>query len=965
MTDEPNQNSDGRSDRARLKIESSVPIQTIGIETNRERTNYSDLPPQNYIHIWWSRKPTPATRLAVLGSVLPDTVDDDTFLRWLGIDPDNKSPELSVAEHVREKRRTKDDREGRVYDHYGYRKAYKNLPNEKEMEKLHAEIRKAWDGELPTILDATAGGGSIPFESVRYELPTIANELNPVASVLLKAVLEHPRVDGDLSGDIRKWGEQINKKARDSLDEFFPSQPGEKPLEYMWAHTMKCPDCELTVPLTPDWWLDKKSGTEGIAVRPYITEKSDQVEFEVVELPNDIHKSEFNPTDGTISRGKGACPRCDYPLEEDDIKHQVESEGLGYQLYALHVEKLNNGKRTFRAPTDTDIAAYEKAENKVDTDPELATLLSTKIPDGKETERTARHGVHEWRDMYSPRQLLVHHTYWEKYEGVKEEIYGEYPDEVADAILTFLAIAADKALDFNSRMATWVPSAAKIGHTFDRHDFSFKWAFAESNLTADGLGYSWVLDSIVEVYEELHELSGHSNAPIQVLQEDARSLPLESQSVEAIVLDPPYYDNVMYAELSDFFYVWLNKYLGDVYPDFFTGDLTEKHAEAVANPAKFKDVAGEEQSPTELARTDFESKITDIFEEMHRVLQDNGVFTLMFMHKKTEAWDTITTGLIEAGFTIKSTQPINTERKESLHQKGKNSAESTILLVAEKRDSEDTGYTLWEDVKRETRQAARKRAQELDEHEAEFAKVDLILSAFGPTLRVFTDYYPVVDDEGNEIRPQVALDEARTAVSNYLVDQYLNQGVREVDPKTEWYILAWLVFEVQRFPYDEARRLAIGVGEDLDELKKSHRMWRKRSGDVVLRPHTDRVQNISKNPDNRSSRKPVDPESLSFPTALDKVHAALHIYNAKGSTEAWNWLEMRNCGTDPEFKATLEALLRVLPHDHEDWEIARDLTAGDTGELLDLNLDADIFKQRKPSTNGDKTQTTLTEHTDE
>ena len=299
---------------------------------------------------------------------------------------------------------------------------------------------------------------------------------------------------------------------------------------------------------------------------------------------------------------------------------------------------------------------------------------------------------------------------------------------------------------------------------------------------------------------------------------------------------------------------------------------------------------------------------------------------------------------------MKATHPVNTESRLSLHQAGKNAAESAILLASEKRDTTNEDPTLWDDVKRKTRLVAQERARNLDEQEAEFAKVDLILASFGPALRVFTEHYPVVDSEGEEITPQVALDEARNAVSDYLVKRYLNEGVRDVDPKTEWYILAWLVFEVKRFPYDEARRLAMGVGEDLDELKKTHRLWRKRSDDVLLRPYNDRVQNINKKPEDRSGRKPVDPEAVTFSIALDKVQAALHIYDAQGATEAWNWMNARNCGSDPEFKATLEALLRVLPHDNKQWQIAQNLAAGETGELLGLDLDTSIFRDQRDET---------------
>ena len=154
------------------------------------------------------------------------------------------------------------------------------------------------------------------------------------------------------------------------------------------------------------------------------------------------------------------------------------------------------------------------------------------------------------------------------------------------------------------------------------------------------------------------------------------------------------------------------------------------------------------------------------------------------------------------------------------------------------------------------------------------------------------------------------------------------------------------MFEAQQFPYDEARRLAIGLGEELDDLKRSHRMWRKKSGDVVLRYHDERVQDLNKKQGDRSGRKPVDPEAISFSTALDKVHAALHVYDARGATEAWNYLDERNFDSDPGFKATLEALLRVLPHETNDWQLARNLAAGETGDLLDLDLNKNIFQDR-------------------
>jgi len=927
-----------------LKISGELPIRTVGIENERERKNFSDLPPQNYLHIWFARRPTPVTRLAVLSSVLPKDIDDDQLLSWMAFDPDNKPKSKSISSHVREKWTNKDDRDGALYDHYGYKKIYKRLPD--DIEELHKEVKETWDGELPTILDATAGGGSIPFESVRYGFPTIANELNPVASVILKGVLEHPRVDGDLSEQIRQYGEEINKRTRKKIDSYFPTRDNEKILEYLWAHTIPCQDCGLEIPLAPDWWLHKKSSSEGIAAQPTIDDENDRLRFSVVELPQDTTKEEFNPTDGTISYAKAECPRCSVVMESDTVREQIRENELPAQMYAIHYESLEKGEgRGFRAPNKEDIEAFRSAKNKVESDPDLSSFLSTEVPSGFNTDQALRYGINEFRDMFSTRQLLAHYSYLESFNEIQPEIYDEYSEKVANAIMTYLSFTADKALDYNSRFSSWHNSRAVVRNTFERQDFAFSWSFTESNLLSEGLGYEWALDNILTSYADLYDLSHNSEASCRVLQGDAGQLELEDEEVEAVILDPPYYDNIMYSEISDFFYVWMNHYLGNVYPEFFTQQLSEKSEEAIANPARFRDIAGAGSSASELAEESYESKMEDIFEELHRVLDSDGIFTMMFTHKKTEAWDTLTQALIEAGFVINATHPLSTEDPNRIGQAQKNSAESTILLSSRKRSIENPDSTLWEDIQKKTTEVAKDKVEQLEQEEINFSKVDMVLASFGPALEVFTKNYPVVDSEGETVTPDVALDNARTAVLDYFNEKYLQGNALDVDTKTEWYVLCWLLFEAQRFPYDEARRLAIGVGEDLDSLKKRHRMWRKRSGDVVLRPHEDRVQDIKKNKNARSGRKPVDPEALSFIVDLDKVHAAMHIYDVKGATEAWNWMNDRNCGSDPAFKSTLEALLRVLPHENHDWELARDLAAGETGNLLNLDLDTDIFNE--------------------
>ncbi len=930
----------------RRKIQETIPIRTIGIETERENLDFQHRPPHRYAHVWFAARPTPVSRLAVLASVLPDSVDDDTLLDWMGFKPNNKPSDNSISDHVRQKRETKDDRDGLEHEHYGYRKIWRYTPDFETKSEIHKILEDSWE-ELPTVLDATAGGGTIPLESLRYDLPTIANELNPVPSVILEAILEKTRTEEDVTQDIIKWGKEIDQRAQNDLQEYYPEQPGERNQSYLWAHRVKCLDCGLKVPLASNWWINKGSTSrEGQSARPIVHEDEDEVEFKIVNLPEDITKDDFNPTDGTISYSKMTCPRCGVTTDSDTLKSMLQEGEYDYQLYAIYYDKERERGHDFRTPTEEDIQAYQKASEVVGQNVDLSTVLSVDIPSGQKTNELHRNGMKQWRDLFTPRQLLTHYTYWEKFEEVKEEIREEYAADTADTVLTYLSLVADKALDYNSRMSSWDPGQPQIRNMYAGSDFAFSWSFQEHNLIMQGHGYDWMLTNIAEdVYSGVREQLEDSEAPAEVHQGDAANLPIEAQSVDAVVLDPPYYGMIMYAELADYFYVWMKKYLQDIYPDFFHSQLTEKEDEAVANPSKFEGLEVKNKSKKELAREEYESKMTDIFEDLYRVMSDDGIFTMMFTHKETEAWDTLTKALIKSGFVVTSTHPISTENQFRVQQSGRNSADSTILLASEKRMKSASDYTLWEGVQKRTREAAAKRVKELEQEEAEFTKVDMMLASFGPTLEIFTQEYPVVDDEGNEVSPQKALDEARGAVRDHLIDKYLNEGVRDVDSKSEWYILAWLMFEAKRFPYDEGRRLAIGVGENVDGLKKEHRLWRSRSGDILLRPHGDRVQDVNKPPENRSGRKPVDPDSLAFNLSLDKVHAAMHVYKAQGETEAWNWLKERNCDSDPSFKSTLEALIKVIPNSHDDWEIMRDLAVGETGDLLDLELDSGIFEE--------------------
>jgi len=948
MTNDKPQKTDREYEFKPLAIEGKLPLKAVGIE-NLKEANPKHMPPHRYLHAWWARRPTPASRLAILSSVLPKGMSNNEILKLLQIGP-KEGIEGDMGKYVESKKATERERNGNFEQHYGYPRPFRRSPNKSELSNLHDTLKEFWDGELPTILDPTAGGGVIPFESLRYGLPTVANELNPVPTLMLKTMLEHAPKVGSLEGELESWSSLINEKATQRLDEYYPGEKtGQKPSHYACTSSINCPECGCDIPLVKNWWLRKKSSTKGFAARPKVSDNKKEINYTCVELPDEIKKDEFNPQDGPHERGGAECLNCGVITETDVIRQRFKSGDFQFELYGVKYID-SQGKGGFRSPTSADIKALEKAADRVDNDYELHNLLAVERYIGKE-DSAAPYGVTQWRDIYTPRQLIAHYEYWQVFEEVKPDIREKYNDDTAEAILTLLALAAGKLVDRNSRASPYSTTKGYPENAVGGKLFSLQWAFVDNNPSLGNQCYQDVIRRISDSYEELVEyLDRDIVTPSKVLSEDAANLSIDDESIQGIVIDPPYYDSIIYSEMSDFFYTWLRKYLDDIYPDLFKEELTNKSDEAVANIAEYEDLAGGNTSKNQLAKQGYESKMSDIFTELYRVLEPGGVMTVMFTHKETDAWDTLTMSLINSGFTITATHPITSEVPTRVSQQGNASADSTLLLTGRKPIQDPEGVdqvpSLWNDVKSDTRQAAKSAARDLIDSSLTLTKTDIIISAFGPTLRVFADAYPVVDDEDNEVLPRRALEEAREAVTQVLVEEFLEvEGIGDLDDVSEWYILCWLVHESEEFSYDEGYQLGLGLGVDIDEAKRSTKTWRKSTGNIKLRGHGDRVQNINKKPENRSSRTPVNPNDLSFGLALDKVHAAMHVYKVQGESACCDWLRERNFDSDSTFKATLKALLQVLPQNHEDWELARDLAAGRTRDVLDLDFSPNVFAE--------------------
>jgi len=522
---------------------------------------------------------------------------------------------------------------------------------------------------------------------------------------------------------------------------------------------------------------------------------------------------------------------------------------------------------------------------------------------------------------------------------LKDQIASERGNEIASAVTTLLAMALDKAADYNSRQVVWHPGRQVVAHTFARHEFSFKWSYAEFDASRNLL--PWVLGQVHDAYRELALLAQPVEGVLKssrprpgpiLMQGTAAHIPqLETGMMQHICADPPYYDNVMYAECSDFFYVWLKRSLRDIHGPLFSEQLTNKDDEAVANPARF---SGMGRKKKELALSDYERKMTACFREMHRVLSDDGTLTVMFTHKKVEAWDTLATSLIGAGFVIHSSWPVHTESERSLHQAKKNAAQSTILLTCRKR-AQSGEPVWWDDIKGTVRRAAREKAAEFERQG--IRGVDLYIATFGPTLAILSEHWPVLTAEVDErtgepkpLRPEVALDLAREEVVALRKQGLLLGRAVQFDLYTDWYLMAWDAFRAEQFPGDEARKLAIAVGLNLeDQVIGEKRLVTKKGSNVDLQQ-----------PKTRRKKDMVDPDKKTFDCWIDAVHTAMLLYEEDGAQACKSFLQRTNLLIDATFKACVQALLNAIPRTKEKGKFIR--PEADTLEAMRLAFFDDL-----------------------
>lgn len=911
-------------------IERYIPIAAISEESVRERRSMTALPPIYYLHVWWARRPLVASRAAILASLLPEDTDDGAYLHALGIhgDPVAAKRLIDIADR-------KGERVGP--NAYGYTRAFGYNPTVDEMNKILPNAKEL------VVLDPTAGGGAIPFEAFRLGINSHANDLNPVASLIEKATIDYPaRFGADLPQDIIEVGKEFSKRLRARIAPFFPPEADENCRSdgYLWSRTISCPYCDGLVPLSPNWRLTP-DGT-GVQLKPLTAQgvgASGRVcEFEIV------HTAE-QQSPGTVSGGDAICPfpDCGRAIDGDEIKRQAQAQGMGDQLFAVVIKRRTDGLtkggkatsswiREYRAPSkedDVSLAAAAHLSEKVEEWLIMDVIPSEDIDRVSNYDRGHRmYGMKKWTDLFSTRQLLMHGYACEVFrELLREDEEKESLSESRKASYVYITFALDKLRDYNSRMTRWIVQREVMANTFDSHNFAVKWSYCEMAPMVDGLGPDWAIRQMSKCVKELHTLVGISpqgalldgvqpKGTISVTNGSGANLPtFEAKSVDAIVMDPPYGANVMYAELSDFFYVWLKRTAGLLEPQLFTRSAADKSSEAVANKALFKG----EANPGVLANNDYQQKMSAIFSECHRVLKDDGIMTVMFTHKDTGAWDALAMSLMDAGFVITASWPVNTEASGSLHIKDKAAANSTIFLVCRPREEAQGETMYWEDVEPEVARAVRARVGEFQQ--AGIQGVDLYLASFGPALEAFSRHWPLTrgtpapepkkkrraqadmfeEFDPYAVRPEDALNAARREVKAWRLAQLASAKAQtDMDGPTAFYVLAWDAFKAVSFPYDEALRLARAVGVDL-ETQVIGRLAEKKAAEIKLWDSATRIAKGAVGPADGSRGM------------IDALHHAAHVMRTRGSEAAQEMLEQAGIAKEDEFKVAMEALLEVLP----------------------------------------------------
>lgn len=810
-------------------IEVALPLEEINRQSSREKSIRKGHP--STLHLWWARRPL-ATARAVLFSQL---VDDPSARYGDFLDATRAAgesdPEAVARARVEAERR-------RLFTLITRMVNWDNVDDEHLLREVREEIRRSTGDDPPAVLDPFAGGGSIPLEAQRLGLEAHASDLNPVAVLINKALIEIPPrfagrppvfPDADdgtrtwpgahgLAEDVRRYGEWMREEALRRIGHLYPRAQlpdgGEATvIAWIWARTVTCPNpaCGIEMPLVRSWWLGKKKGKEAYIVPTVV---GDHIEYSIGHDPEDAPTKE---NDGTISGRRGAtCLACGDSISVDYVRNAGKCGSIGAQLLALSC----NGRRgrIYLKPTNNQIEA-SKTEKPAGTP-------KGRIADNPRWFSSPMYGLDTFDRLFTTRQLVALTTFSDLVGEARERVLrdalstsmaeGERLEEggsgaaaYADAVATYLGFVVSRLTDYSSSINTWAsnPQMEILRNVFARQALPMSWDFAEGNPFADSSGSLAIMIRAVSLAVERAPARGPSVAE----QADAAT---RDYSGVVISTDPPYYDNIGYSDLSDFFYVWLRRSLKGIHPRLLSTVLVPKEEELVANPYRHGGRDG--------AKDFFEDGFERVFARARRNANPDYPMTVYYAFKQSETtatgrgstgWATILGAMIRSGWTITATWPMRSERGGRMTSVGTNALASSIVLVLRPRP-EDAPIIDRRGLMRELRASLPGAVETL--RSGGIAPVDLAQAAIGPGMGVFSRYSRVVSPDGSDMSVAEALMQI-----NAVLDEVLTDQDDDLDPDTRW-CLSW--YETRGFdegPYGDAETLASARNASIDALRRS------------------------------------------------------------------------------------------------------------------------------------------------
>jgi putative DNA methylase len=757
----------------RKLIEVALPLEAINRESAREKSIRHGHP--STLHLWWARRPLAACRAVLFGSLVDDP---------------SAHPERFETEQAQQQERQ------RLFRILEALVKWENTTNPEVLKAARAEILASCDGDPPAVLDPFCGGGSIPLEAQRLGLEAHGSDLNPVAVLITKALIElpprfvgRPPVHADdggakalgswegargLADDVRYYGRWMREEAERRIGQLYPKVKlppedggGEATvLAWLWARTVRSPNPAWggPMPLVRSFALSTKKGRE-TWVQPVVDRGRRRIRFEIRTGPG--------CPEGTVGRTAAVCLATGTPVPLSYVRAEGKAGRMGAQLMAIVAD---GPQGRIYLPPDPEHEHIATSTTPPDDLP-LATM-----PTNPRWFSPPGFGLLGFADLFTPRQLLALCTFSDLVHEAKERLRADTADAAyAVAVATYLAFAVDKMTDRNSAICAWEPRMDRLRGTFQRQALPMTWDYAEAN-PFGGAGGDFA-HCLFSVWEVVSRLPGQP--PGAANQTDATSLNTTKSAL--IATDPPYYDNVGYADLSDFFYIWLRRSLRDLYPVLFGTLLTPKSGELVATPYRFG-------GSREQADEHFEEGFIRAFTRMRATQAAAGPLTLFYAFKQAEddgaddvalvstGWETMLEGLLGSGFAVTGTWPMRTELSSRMLSSGTNALASSIVLVCRPRASGAalaTRRQLLSALKAELPLALRHLQQ------GNIAPVDLAQAAIGPGISVFSRYAKVIEADGQPMSVRTAL-----GLINQMLDETLAEQEADFDSETRW-ALAW------------------------------------------------------------------------------------------------------------------------------------------------------------------------------